>query len=25
VAFCLCPLVVNYRYRKAFLQFEYMP
>lgn len=25
VAFCLCPLVINYRYRKAFLQFEYMP
>ena len=25
VAFCLCPLVVNYRYRKAFLKFEYMP
>ena len=25
VAFCVSPLIVNYRYRKAFLQFEYMP
>jgi ABC-2 type transport system permease protein len=24
-AFCVSPLIVNYRYRKAFLQFEYMP
>ena len=25
VVFCVSPLIVNYRYRMAFLQFEYMP
>lgn len=25
VAFCLSPLLVGYRYRKAFLKFEYLP
>ena len=25
VAFCVSPLLVHYRYRKAFLKFEYLP
>lgn len=25
VAFCFCPLLVGYRYRKAFLTFKYLP